>query len=107
MLHQLEYIIVYFRIFADATQVITDDRQIVLSRVYLFDPAYPFARLTKSVGGSSTTYFADYYYQAAGLRVLSVGGTVNYGRIAGARFFFASYGPSGSYWYFGASLSPA
>ena len=41
MLHQLEYIIVYFRIFADATQVITDDRQIVLSRVYLFDPAYP------------------------------------------------------------------
>ena len=71
-----------------------------------FDSAYPFVRLTKSVGGSSTTYFADYYYQAAGLRALCVGGTVNYGRYAGARSFNATYGPSYSFWTIGASLSP-
>lgn len=72
-----------------------------------FDPTYPFARITKSVGGSSTTYFADYYYQASGLRALCVGGYVYNGRAAGARFFIASYGPSFSTWAIGASLSPA
>ena len=72
-----------------------------------FDSAYPFVRLTKSVGGSSTTYFADYYYQAAGLRALCVGGNVSNGRGAGAQWFNASSGPSGSGWAFGASLSPA
>lgn len=42
MLHQFEYVIVYFRVFADTAYVITDDRQIVFSRVYLFNPADPF-----------------------------------------------------------------
>lgn len=72
-----------------------------------FDSAYPFVRLTKSVGGSSTTYFADYYYQTAGLRALCVGGYVTAGRTAGARYFFAYIGPSYSNWTIGASLSPA
>ena len=42
MLHKLEYTIVYFGIFTDTAQVITDDGQVVLPRVYLFDSAYPF-----------------------------------------------------------------
>ena len=42
MLHKLEHTIVYLGIFADTTQVITNDRQVVFARVYLFDSAYPF-----------------------------------------------------------------
>jgi hypothetical protein len=72
-----------------------------------FDPDYPFARITKAVGGSSSTYFADYFYQNTGVRALLVGGFVPNGRIAGSRFFSVYDSPSAAYWYFGAALSPA
>ena len=42
MFHKFEDVIVHLGIFTDTTQVITDDRQIVFSRVYLFNPADPF-----------------------------------------------------------------
>lgn len=72
-----------------------------------FDPDYPFARVTKAVGGSSTTYFADYFYQSAGVRALLVGGHVDTGRGAGSRFFYVSVSPSDAIWRLGAALSPA
>lgn len=72
-----------------------------------FDPAYPFARVTKAVGGGSTTYFADYFYQSTGVRAMSVGGYVSNGRDAGARYCYVIYTPSFSRWFIGAALSPA
>jgi hypothetical protein len=39
-----------------------------------FDPDYPFAEFPVELGGSSTTYYSDYYYQSTGQRVAHVGG---------------------------------
>lgn len=73
-----------------------------------FDPAFPYARVTKSItGGGSTTYFADYYYYSSGVRALLVGGYVPSGRNDGARYCRVYHAPSYSYWYSCAALSPA
>lgn len=72
-----------------------------------FDPDYPFARITKAVGGSSSTYFADYFYQDTGVRALRVGGNVPNGRDAGSRCFNMNASPSDAHWGIGAALSPA
>ena len=72
-----------------------------------FDPAFPYARVTKAIGGGNTTYFADYYYYAAGLRALLVGGSVDTGRNAGARYCYVYFSPSLAGWSLGAALSPA
>ena len=72
-----------------------------------YDPNFPHCRVTEEVGGSSTTYFADYYYQNSGLRALRVGGHVNNGRYAGARYCYVDGGPGGAVWFIGAALSPA
>jgi len=52
------------------------------------------AFLPASVGGSSSTYLTDYYYQATGWRVAACGGTANHGAFAGA--FCGSLAASGS-----------
>ena len=44
MLHKLKYIIVDFGIFADTAQVIADNWQIILARIYLLNATYPFYR---------------------------------------------------------------
>ena len=49
-----------------------------------------------AVGGSSTTYFCDYYYQATGLRAFLFGGGANAGASAGFADGHASYAPSHS-----------
>ena len=73
-----------------------------------FDENFPHCRVTTSVsGGSSTTYFADYYYQASGVRALLVGGSVLNGRNAGARYCHVYGGPGLASWDIGAALSPA
>ena len=73
-----------------------------------FDENFPHCRVTTSVsGGSSTTYFADYYYQTSGVRALRVGGDVDYGRSAGARCCAVNGPPGHAYWNIGAALSPA
>lgn len=72
-----------------------------------FDPAFPHCRVTTEIGGGSTTYFADYYYQNSGLRALRVGGDVSSGRSAGARSCNVYYAPGYATWYVGAALSPA
>ena len=72
-----------------------------------FDENFPFARVTEEVGGGSTTYFADYFYYASGVRALLVGGDVNDTRFAGARYCYVYYAPSHSGWNYCAALSPA
>lgn len=47
----------------------------------------PFAFLPSAVGGSSSTYWADYYYQASGWRVAIFGGAAVDGARAGGFFW--------------------
>ena len=54
----------------------------------------PFAFLPSAVGGSSSTYWADYYYQAAGWRVALFGGAANNGANAGGFCWNLSYDSS-------------
>ncbi len=51
--------------------------------------------LPNSVGASSTTKITDYYYQAAGWRVVMLSGAAHYGAGAGA-FCFYAYDASGA-----------
>lgn len=48
-----------------------------------YDPNNPFAALPKTIGGASTTYYSDYYYQATGARIALVGGGWSNGAVAG------------------------
>lgn len=48
-----------------------------------FDPKYPYAEFPVAVGGSSTTYYADYYYQSFGQRIALFGGDWANGSSAG------------------------
>jgi len=53
-----------------------------------FDPLNPFAEFPISVGGSPSTYYSDYYYQAAGQRLAHVGGSWNNGSSAGPSYWY-------------------
>ena len=48
-----------------------------------YDPSRPHAEFPTAVGGSSTTRYADYYYQSAGQRIAHVGGDWIHGAFAG------------------------
>lgn len=72
-----------------------------------YDENFPYCNVTTEVGGSATTYYADYYYQASGVRALLVGGYVNNGRTAGPRYCNVCNGPGTSLWGIGGALSPA
>jgi hypothetical protein len=53
-----------------------------------YDSALPFASLPVSVvGGASTKYYSDYYYQSTGQRVARVGGSWSGGASAGPSFW--------------------
>lgn len=52
-----------------------------------FDAAHPYAQFPVTVGGSSTTYYSDYYYQATGQLIALLGGSWNNGTVAGAFFW--------------------
>lgn len=54
----------------------------------------PFAFLPSAVGGSSSTYWADYYYQAAGWRVALFGGVADNGAAAGGFCWLLNVGSS-------------
>ena len=56
-------------------------------------------------GGSSSTYYADYFYQNTGTRYLLVGGSSADGVPAGAFYFSLTTAPSGAHWSVAASLS--
>ena len=55
--------------------------------------------------GSSSTYYADYFYQNTDTRYLLVGGSSAYGVGAGAFYFSLYDAPSGAYWAIAAALS--
>ena len=65
----------------------------------------PYAFLPSAVGGSSSTYWADYYYQAAGWRVALVGGSVNDGAYAGGFYWGLLFASSFLVRSFGARLA--
>ena len=70
------------------------------------DPRYPFIRVTKTIGGSSSTYYADYYwYGRNAVNAVVAGGDLLDGRYCGPRSFGCSDAPSDSYWYRRARLS--
>nr|QMP83033.1 MAG: hypothetical protein [Caudoviricetes sp.] len=64
----------------------------------------PFGFLPSSIGGSSSTYLTDYYYQNPGWRVAGVGGYANSGAAAGAFFWSLSNASSSVLRYLGARL---
>ena len=70
------------------------------------DPRYPFIRVTKTIGGSSSTYYADYYwYGRNAVNAVVAGGYLSDGRYCGPRSFYCNDAPSFSVWYRRARLS--
>lgn len=65
----------------------------------------PYAFLPSAVGGSSSTYLADYYYQASGWRVAIFGGAATLGADAGGFFWDLSSVSSAASRAFGARLA--
>lgn len=55
----------------------------------IFSDSYSWALIPSELGGSTSTYLCDYYYQASGLRILYVGGSWSSGVSAGFWFFNA------------------
>ena len=70
-----------------------------------WDKAHPYVRLPFVVGGSNTTYFCDYYWQNGGLRVASVGGSLNNGTCDGLVCWYCHYDVGDAGFAFGARLS--
>jgi hypothetical protein len=65
----------------------------------------PFAFLPSAVGGSSSTYWADYYYQASGWPVALFGGIAIDGAGAGGFCWRLDLGSSDAYRSVGARLA--
>ncbi len=61
--------------------------------------------LPSAVGGSSSTYITDYYYQSTGWRVVTFGGHADSGSYAGAFYIHAFSASSSDYANFGGRLS--
>lgn len=68
------------------------------SKTLGFDPDEPFFRFPTEVGGGSSTYMSDYYYQNTGNRIALVGGTFNDGAGDGLWSWSLSYGSSSAGW---------
>ena len=62
----------------------------------IFSDSYSWALIPSELGGSTSTYLCDYYFQAAGLRILLVGGNWDDGDLAGFWYFNASWAASQS-----------
>ena len=60
---------------------------------------------TGTAGGSSTTYYCDGAWSAAGTMALLSGGSVNDGVAPGLFAFYVGLAPSDAIWNIGASLS--
>lgn len=59
-----------------------------------FDPQHPYAGFPTAVGGSSTTYYSDYYYNNTGERIARLGGIWSDGAIAGPSYWSLDYAAS-------------
>lgn len=66
-----------------------------------YDPEWPEIEICTVAGGSSTTYFCDYYYTAEGGEVVFSGGGANSGTYSGPFYRNCSISAAGSRWYFG------
>ena len=65
-----------------------------------------YGYMTNNVtGGTSSTYYADYFYQSTGTKYLLVGGYAGSGVYAGAFWFGLTSAPSDTYWSIAATLS--
>ncbi len=60
---------------------------------------------TKAVGGSSATFWCDYWYQASGTRYAIRGGHCGDGLNVGAFFVLLYVAPTSTYWYIGSAPS--
>ncbi len=60
------------------------------------DPVNPFAEFPVELGGSSSTYYADYYYQNSGQRIARVGGRWNSGSASGLSSWYLTDASSAS-----------
>ena len=70
------------------------------------DDRAPSVQITKSVGGSSGTYLADYFYiNKAGTRIALRGGLSYSGGYAGPFYLPLSYAAGGAWWTIGGDLS--
>lgn len=67
-----------------------------------FDSNNSLVRFPTEVGGETSTYVSDYYYQNTGNRVARVGGGLSVGGGAGAWYWYLNVGSSTSVWYIGA-----
>lgn len=74
-----------------------------------FDPAFPNVQLPVSVEDSyhESAYGVYFWQWSEGTYALRVGGYVDTGRDAGARFCSVTNAPGYALWYIGAALSPA
>ncbi|RLG01147.1 hypothetical protein DRN58_02340, partial [Thermococci archaeon] len=61
--------------------------------------------LPTSIGGSSSTYITDYYWQGAGWRVATLGGCANNSGFAGIAYWDLSYSSSNLYRYIGSRIA--
>lgn len=68
------------------------------------DPAHPYASFPTAVGGSSSTYYGDYYYQSTGQCVALLGGSWSYGTRAGLFYWDLYASSSGAYLSIGGRL---
>lgn len=63
-----------------------------------------YGSIPKSVGGSASTYYADYFYATkTGTRVSLCGGSCGYGSLCGSRYIYVGDTATSSYWSIGAS----
>lgn len=69
-----------------------------------YDKENPLFALTTEVGGGSSTYITDYYYQNSGNRIALVGGGYNGGSIAGLWYWAMSDASSHASYDIGARL---
>lgn len=70
-----------------------------------FDPSHPDVVLPVTVGGSSSTYYADYYWVSSGSRTALYGGPLGHGSHCGLFCWALDPAVGYSYWHIGARLS--
>jgi hypothetical protein len=95
-------------VWADNTSTGYDDLGVTLSASYgygktLVSTGRLFAPLT--VGGGSTTYLTDYYYQASGWRVAMFGGAADNGAYAGGFYWYLDGGSGRALQYIGSRVA--
>jgi hypothetical protein len=68
------------------------------------DPALPFAEFPKTVGGGTTTFYSDYYYQNTGQRIALFGASWDNGATAGVSYWALFNSSGDASWTLGGRL---